>query len=149
VRVSTFTAGIAAVAATTATAATVWAGGVFEGTPQSRPDFVTPDCATQRHAAACDVALRYLAALDLDRSGEACALLAPGTLDAAGGIGGCRNTLAAAEGIRIRYSLSEAVRASIGTTIRFTTQGESESPIEQAMLVSPEGRIIAVMPAMG
>jgi hypothetical protein len=92
------------------------------------------------------VALRYLAALDLDRAAEACAMLDRGTLDAAGGIAGCTATLGAARGIRIRYSLLAVLTSPLGRTIRFWTAARGRAPIYQQMLVSPAGRIIAIAP---
>jgi hypothetical protein len=147
VGIPSLTAGIAAAAAVTAAAATVWAGGSLDGA-SSRPDFVTDACLSERHAAACDVALRYLASLDLDQGREACAMLAPSTLANAGGLAGCAETVAAARGIRIRYSLVSVAQTALGTTVHFTTRGESEASIPQTMLVSDAGRIVAVIPAM-
>jgi hypothetical protein len=129
-------------------AATIWAAGVFDAKPESRPDFVSVSCRSQVNARACSIALRYLAALDLDRAEEACALLDHSTLEAAGGIAGCTNTLLGAKGIRIHYSISAAGQSVLGTTIRFSTWADGDAPIRQQMLISPEGRIVAVAPEL-
>lgn len=143
------TVAAAMAAAATIATATVWAGGAADDDHSSGPDFVAPACTSEHQAAACRVALQYLSALDLDRGRQACALLAPGTRDAAGGMEGCAETIAAKRGIRIRYSLLAVDRTSLGTSIRFTTQGESDSPIVQVMLVSPTDQIIAVTADFG
>jgi hypothetical protein len=112
----------------------------------SRPDFVASACRAYSNTNACGVALRYLAALDLDRFDEACALLEPETLEAAGGMAGCEKTLAPARGIRIRYSLTAVRRSPLGRTVFFSTRADRGSTIRQAMIVTPRGRILAVVP---
>jgi hypothetical protein len=131
-----------------AAAATIWAGGPFDGRPRSRPDFVAAACSSDENARACSTALRYLAALDLDRADEACTLLAPSTLGAAGGMPGCAETLRGARGIRIHYSISAARPSLLGTTVRFSTWADGDAPIRQQMLVSPAGRIVIVAPEL-
>jgi hypothetical protein len=142
---------VAAVAAPVAWAETPSAGGVGSSRatsgPASRPDFVTPTCRMPANARACRVALRYLAALDLDRTREACRLLAPETLENAGGLAGCETTLRQARGIRIRYSIHGVHRSPVGTTVQFSTQGRSNAPVPQVMFVSPAGKIVLVAPA--
>jgi hypothetical protein len=96
---------------------------------------------------ACRVALRYLKALDLDRTREACRLFAPSTLEAAGGMAGCTRRLAQARGIRIRYSLVAASESPLGTVILFSTRGKSRGSVRQEMLVSSSRRIVAILPA--
>jgi hypothetical protein len=138
--------------ATRWTAAAIVAG-AFLATAPAGPASPTGDLPkTCRGAAtthACSVALRYLAALDRDRGPEACGLLAPTTLAAAGGLSGCMHTLATARGIRIRYALLSAGRSPLGTVVLFTTRGASAAPIPQVMIVTPGGRILLVMPALG
>src|SRR2546426_11581674 len=103
--------------ATLSAAATLWAGGVFgSGPTTSRPIFVSASCHAPPNAAACAVALRYLAALDLDRGREACGLLDDPTLQAAGGTDGCSRTLAQARGIRIQYRVAAVNRSPLGWT---------------------------------
>lgn len=140
----TTTRALGSLAAVAAVATVVgWTSG---GERVSKPEFVTRACQITRHDGACRVALRYLAALDLDRRTEACRLLAPSTLRAAGGMRGCVRMLATASGIRIRYSLLGARATPLGTTIRFTTQGRSDAPVLQDMIVSSAGRIVLVLP---
>jgi hypothetical protein len=110
------------------------------------PDYVSPSCRLRANAMACAVALRYLAALDLDEAREACVTLDRGTLDAAGGIAGCMETLGAARGIRIGYSLLAVLMSPLGRTIRFWTAARGRARIYQQMLVSPAGRIVAIAP---
>jgi hypothetical protein len=110
--------------------------------------YVAPSCQAPANRRACSVALRYLAALDLDRAEVACGLLDGPTLAAAGGMAGCTRTLLQARGIRIRYSILAALASPLGTTIRFTTAGGSDPPLHQQMLVSRAGRIIAVVPEL-
>jgi hypothetical protein len=112
----------------------------------SRPDHVSAHCRSQTNSWACGVALRYLAALDLDRSREACSLLEPETLEAAGSMAGCRQTLATARGIRIRYSILSVGPSPFGRTIFFSTTAASRPPIRQAMIVTPRRRIFAIAP---
>jgi hypothetical protein len=114
--------------------------------PVSRPDFVTGDCGTTPNARACGVALRYLAALDLDRAGCACALLERSTLEAAGGIAGCVKTLSQARGIRIHYWITAVMESPLGRTVSFSTRAHARRRIRQQMLGSPAGRIIAIVP---
>lgn len=114
--------------------------------PTSRPEFVTPACRAAANAGACSVALRYLAALDLDRPREACRLLDPPTLAAAGGMRGCTKTLSRGRGIRIRYAITAALPSPLGRTIRFWTRAGHRSAVRQQMLISPAGRIIAIVP---
>jgi hypothetical protein len=114
--------------------------------PVSRPDFMTSDCRTRGNTRACRVALRYLAALDLDQAGRACALLEHSTLEGAGGIDGCVRTLSQARGIRIRYSITTVMESPLGRAVSFSTRASARSPIRQQMLVSSSGRIIAILP---
>jgi hypothetical protein len=139
---------ILGVVAASSAAATVWAGGVFDTRPTSGPDSVSAGCRAHANARACSIGLRYLAALDLDRAEEACALLDGSTLEAAGGMAGCTETLRSAKGIRIHYSILAAWPSFLGTTIRFSTQGDGDAPIRQQMLISPRGRIVAVIPEL-
>jgi hypothetical protein len=134
------------VVAALAAAATVWAGGLSGVGPSSRPDFVAASCRTPANARACAVALRYLAALDLDRAPQACALLEQSTLANAGGMNRCEKTLLQARGIRIHYSIAAILRSPFGKTIRFTTRAKGDAPLRQQMLVSPDGWVIAVIP---
>jgi hypothetical protein len=136
---------LAAVAALSATTI-LWVGGVFSSPRTSRPDFVSADCRGPAHAPACTVALRYLAALDLDRSEDACALLDGPTLEAAGGMTRCMETLLQSRGVRIHYSVLSGLRNPLGWTIRFMTNAGEDAPIRQQMLVSPAGRIVAIVP---
>jgi hypothetical protein len=129
-----------------AAAATVWAGGAFDARPNSRPDFVSQRCREAANANACAIALRYLAALDLDRAEQACALLERSTLEAAGGVLGCTRTLSQARGTRIRYSVSDILHSPLGRVIRFSTRANSNAPVPQQMLVTPAGRILAIVP---
>ena len=85
---------------------TTCAGGRSQPPPTSRPDLVTRSCHLPANDRACSVALRYLAALDLDRTHAACILLERSTLTAAGGLKGCTKTLMASRGIRIHYAVS-------------------------------------------
>jgi hypothetical protein len=114
--------------------------------PISKPDYVNPRCAAHANSSACRVALRYLAALDLDRTRDACSLLEPETLDAAGGMAGCVKTLSAAHGIRIRYSILDVWPSPFGRTVFFSTSAESRTAIRQAMIVTRRGRIFAIAP---
>jgi len=115
--------------------------------PRSTPECVTPSCNAAAHARSCTVPLRYLAAHDLDHAGEACVLLAPEALSGAGGMTACKRTLLRARGIRIRYRISSVAPSPFGTTIRFSTRaGGDRWPFRQQMLVSPAGRIVAVVP---
>jgi hypothetical protein len=111
----------------------------------SHADFVTPRCRTPLFARACSVAVRYLTALDLDRADEACRLLAPETLQAAGGLGACKKTLLQARGIRIHYRVAAVAQTPLGTTVRFSTKADGRQWLRQQMLVSPAGRIVAVV----
>ena len=121
--------------------------GVAQGSPhRSTPEFVTPRCKTAPYARACAVALRYLAALDLDRAAEACGLLDRSTLEAAGGMAACKKMLLQVRGIRLRYRLRGVARSPLGTTIRFSTRATGRLPVRQQMLISPAGRILAVIP---
>lgn len=138
-------AALAAVAALAA-ATTLWAAGSFSPGKSSRAAFVSPRCNEAGNKKACAVALRYLAALDLDRAEQACELLEQPTLKAAGGLAECAKTLLLARGIRIRYSIDDVRQTPLGKTIRFSTQGTSTAPFNQEMLVSPRGRIVAVVP---
>ena len=126
--------------------AIVWLGAPAGATPRSAPDYVSPRCVLRANTTACAVALRYLGALDLDQVDKACAMLDRGTLDAAGGIAGCTATLSTARGIRIRYSLLAVLMSPLGRTIRFWTAARGRAPINQQMLVSPAGRIVAIVP---
>jgi hypothetical protein len=136
---------VAAVAAVCA-AASLWAAGMFSSAQSSSPDFVSSDCRSRTNVRACTIALRYLAALDLDRAQEACGLLESSTLAAAGGMVGCTKTLLRARGIRIHYSISRVLHSPLGRTVRFSTLGDGDAPIRQQMLISPAGRIVAVVP---
>ena len=125
---------------------TTCAGGRSQPPPTSRPDLVTRSCHLPANDRACSVALRYLAALDLDRTHAACILLERSTLTAAGGLKGCTKTLMASRGIRIHYAVSAIRPSPLGRTIRFSTWGEGRAPVRQAMVVSPAGWIVAVAP---
>jgi hypothetical protein len=135
----------AVVACATLLTGTALASGSFSGPPPT-PKRVAPSCLAPRDEWACTVALRYLAALDLDRTHEACALLAPGTLEAAGGMTACRRLLSRARGIRIVYAIDDVHRTPLGRSVYFSTRGRSEAPVRQVMLVSPARRILAVIP---
>jgi hypothetical protein len=138
--------------ATRWTAAAVIAAASLAATPAGlagRTGALPKTCRGGAKADACSVALRYLAALDRDRGREACGLLAPTTLAAAGGLSGCMRTLVTARGVRIRYALLSARRSPLGTVVLFTTRGASAAPIPQVMIVTPRGRILLVMPAPG
>jgi hypothetical protein len=137
---------VATVLGVLATCGAAWAGGSANSKPVSRPAYVTPACRAPGNAPACAVALRYLAALDLDRAREACGLLEPSTLEAAGGMRGCVKILSSAHGIRIRYGIHGVGPSPLGRTIRFWTKGRSDTPVRQQMLVSPAGRIVAIVP---
>ena len=113
---------------------------------RSGADFVTPKCKAAVYAPACGVAVRYLAALDHDRAAEACGLLAPETLQAAGGSSACKRILLQARGIRIHYRISAVAQSLLGTTVRFSTRAEGRGWLRQQMLVSPAGRIVAIVP---
>jgi hypothetical protein len=136
----------AAVVAAAATAATLGAGGLLDTKPRTQPDSVATSCRLHVNARACSIALRYLAALDLDQADEACALLDRSTLEAAGGMSGCTQTLGAAKGIRIHYTISGAAPSLLGTTIRFSTWANGDAPVRQQMLVSPDDRIVMIVP---
>ncbi len=125
--------------------AALLAGIALGSLPRSRADFVTPSCRAAAYAGACGVALRYLAALDLDRADEACRLLDAETLEAAGGMAACRKALLRARGIRIHYRISTVARSPLGTTVRFSTRADGREWLRQQMLVSPAGRIVAVV----
>jgi hypothetical protein len=125
--------------------AAVFAGAAPASLHRSQADFLTPNCRTAVYARACGVALRYLVALDLDRAEEACRLLDRGTLEAAGGMAACTRTLLRARGIRIHYRILAVARSPLGTTLRFSTRADSRQWLRQQMLVSPEGRIVAVV----
>jgi hypothetical protein len=114
--------------------------------PTSRADHVSASCRPRTNSWACRVALRYLAALDLDRSREACSLLEPETLEAAGGLAGCQKTLATGHGIRIRYSILSVGPSPFGRTVFFSTTAASRTPIRQAMIVTPRRLIFAIAP---
>lgn len=133
--------GVAALSA----GATVWLRVATGATPRSAPSYVSPSCRLTANAKACAIALRYLAALDLDRAGDACRLLAPGTLQAAGGLNACKKTLLRARGIRIHYRISAVAQSPLGTTVRFSTRANGRQWLRQQMLVSPAGRIVAVV----
>jgi hypothetical protein len=137
---------VAAVVAALAISGTAWASRSVDSKPVSRADYVSPGCRAPANAPACAVALRYLAALDLDRAREACGLLEHSTLEAAGGMRGCVKILASARGIRIRYGIRSVLPSPLGRTIRFWTRGRSDTPVRQQMLVSPVGRIVAIVP---
>jgi hypothetical protein len=130
------------------TGATLWAGGVLGSRPisppASKPSFVAVGCRAPANAPGCEIALRYLAALDLDRRHEACTLLAASTLEEAGGMAGCRKLLGQARGVRIRYAIRAVTRHALGWTVGFSTQGRSDTPAAQVMLVSPAGLILLV-----
>jgi hypothetical protein len=136
---------LGAVAALSATA-TMWAGGTFDSSASSKADFVSASCRAPANAPACAVALRYLAALDLDRARDACALLDRPTLEAAGGMTGCTKMLSQARGVRIHYSIAAVLPSPLGRTIRFSTRAGDDAPLRQQMLVSPAARIVAVVP---
>ena len=114
--------------------------------PISKPDRVSAQCQQAENAWACRVALRYLAALDLDQTRTACSLLEPETLEAAGGMVGCRKTLARARGIRIRYSILEVRPSPLGRSVYFSTRAEGRTDLRQAMIVTPRRRILAIAP---
>jgi hypothetical protein len=128
------------------TIAVVGPGCALAGERLSRPDYVVPACRAYVNAKACGVALRYLAALDLDRFDEVCRLLEPETLEAAGGLAGCKATLAPASGLRIRYSLTKVVASPFGRTVSFLTRMGRGGPIRQEMIVTPHRLILAVVP---
>jgi hypothetical protein len=128
-------------------AAAIAAGAAVASAPNSRPDHVTARCGRAKNAWACRVALRYLAALDLDRTRSACSLLEPDTLAAAGGMAGCRKTLSSAHGIRIRYSILDVHASPLGRSVYFTTRAEGRTDLRQAMIVTPRRLILAVAPA--
>jgi hypothetical protein len=138
----------AAVVVAAAAAATLWAGGLFDTRPPTRPDSIATSCRLHVNARACSIALRYLAALDLDQAHEACALLDRSTLEAAGGMSGCTQTLGSAKGIRIHYAISGATPSLLGTTIRFSTWANGDAPVRQQMLVSPDDRIVIIVPEL-
>jgi hypothetical protein len=99
---------------------------------------------------ACGAAIRYLRALDLDRFEVACGLLAPGTLQRAGGIKRCIARFGSARGTRIRYGIHGAVEWVLGTSIYFRTRAvDTIGPgIDQTMIVRSvhrEPRIWMVM----
>lgn len=123
--------------------AVVFTGVAVASPSHSRPDFVTPSCRTAAYA--CGAAVRYLSALDLDRAGDACRLLDAGTLQAAGGLGACKKTLLQARGVHIRYRISAVAPSPLGMTVRFSTRAEGRQWLRQQMLVSPAGRIVAVV----
>ena len=107
----------------------------------SRPYLVAPSCEkTLVRREACRVAVRYLRYLDLDRFEPVCRLLAPDTLENAGGIEGCVSSLRRARGIRIRYGIHGALETSVGTSVRFRTRSiDGTGPgIEQTMVVRSE-----------
>jgi hypothetical protein len=137
---------VTAVFGVLAVSGTAWAGASTNSKPVSRADYVSPACHAPGNAPACGVALRYLAALDLDRAREACGLLEQSTLAAAGGMRGCVKILSSSRGIRIRYAIRGVLPSPLGRTIRFWTQGRSDTPVRQQMLVSPAGRIVAIVP---
>jgi hypothetical protein len=119
--------------------------GVAAASPGSHADFVTANCRTPVYAHQCAVALQYFAALDLDRADDACRLLDLGTLEAAGGLAACKKTLLRARGIRIHYRISAVAPTPLGTTVRFSTRADGREWLRQQMLVSPAGRIVAVV----
>jgi hypothetical protein len=129
----------------------IWAGAaLFTGvaaasSPGSRADFVPGSCRTAVYARSCGVALQYLAALDLDRTDDACRLLNPETLEAAGGLVACKRLLLQARGIRIHYRISAVAQSPLGTTLRFSTRADGRQWLRQQMLVSPGGRIVALV----
>src|SRR5262249_14599881 len=98
------------------------------------------------NARPCAVALRYLAAVDLDRAAKACSLLDGPTLAAAGGMLACERLLLQARGVRIRYSITDASPSSLGTTIRFVTHSRGGVPLRQRLLASPSGVSLPVFP---
>ena len=107
----------------------------------SGPYLIAPSCEkTLVRREACRVAVRYLRSLDLDRFEPACRLLAPDTLENAGGMEGCLSSLRRARGIRIRYGIHGAVETSLGTSIRFRTRSiDGTGPgTEQTMVVRSE-----------
>jgi hypothetical protein len=118
---------------------------VAAGPSHSGADFVSPGCRAAVHARACGVAVQYLAALDLDRADDACGLLDPGTLEAAGGLGACKRALLLARGTRIHYRVSAVAQSPLGTTVRFSTRADGRQWLRQRMLVSHAGRIIAIV----
>lgn len=130
-----------------AAAAIVGSGVAAGGDPTSKPDHVDRRCQERANSWACRVALRYLAALDLDRTREACSLLEPETLEAAGGMAGCRKTLSGARGIRIRYSILDVHTSPLGRTVYFSTRADGRTDLRQAMIVTPRRRILAIAPA--
>jgi hypothetical protein len=136
----------AAITTALATAVAIGAGHAFAADPISKPDHVAPGCRARANSSACTIALRYLAALDLDRAREACSLLEPETLEAAGGMARCVKTLSAARGIRIRYSILDVHYSPFGRTVVFSTRAGSRAPIRQAMIVTRRGRILAIAP---
>jgi hypothetical protein len=128
-------------------AAGIASGAAGASSPISRPDHVTARCSRAENAWACRVALRYLAALDLDRTRTACSLLEPDTLAASGGMAGCRKTLSSARGIRIRYSILDVHASPLGRSVYFTTRAEGRTDLRQAMIVTPRRLILAIAPA--
>jgi hypothetical protein len=125
--------------------AVAFVGVAAGGSSKSGADFVSPGCRTAVHARACGVAVQYLAALDLDRVDDACGLLDPGTLQAAGGLGACKRALLLSRGIRIRYRVSAVAQSPLGTTVRFSTRADGRQWLRQQMLVSDAGRIVAIV----
>jgi hypothetical protein len=125
--------------------AALFTGVAAASSPSSHADFVTANCRTAVHARSCGVALQYLAALDLDRAEDACRILDPGTLEAAGGLAACKRLLLQARGIRIHYRISVVAHSPLGTTLRFSTRADGREWLRQQMLVSPSGRIVAIM----
>jgi hypothetical protein len=122
------------------------------GVPSSRPYLVAHACHRDRRAEeACQVALHYLRALDVDRFREACSQLARDTLDVAGGMDGCLRTMSEARGNRIRYGIHEVHSSVLGYTVFFRTQAFDRSlpALQQVMILSAERgrpRIVTVQP---
>jgi hypothetical protein len=125
--------------------AALFTGGATASSPGSHADFVAASCRTAVYARSCGVALQYFAALDLDRTDDACRLLDRGTLEAAGGLVACKRLLFEARGIRIHYRISAVARSPLGTTLRFSTKADGRQWLRQQMLVSLAGRIVATV----
>jgi hypothetical protein len=61
---------------------------------------------------------------------------------------GCVKLLSSARGIRIQYSITAVRPSPLGRTVRFWTSVGSRAAIRQQMLISPAGRIVAIVPEL-
>jgi len=132
-------------------AATMWPGPAAASVtahPSSTPVSVSSACSWGPYRGACAIALRYLAALDLDHAREACRLLDAPTLEGAGGLSGCTRILLRSKGTRIHYSISGARCSPRGTMVSFSTWAGSNAPVRQQMLISRVGLIVWVFPEL-